>query len=125
MVRSKIARALVKKGADVNALEQWTGQTALMWAAARNHREMAEFLIESGADVQKRATHFDWSSQMTSEPRGQYRPSGGLTPLLYAALQWLSALCCKLCWKPVSTRTCPAPMALHRCWSPSTIFIST
>ncbi|MES2624724.1 MAG: ankyrin repeat domain-containing protein [Pseudomonadota bacterium] len=80
-----VARALVAKGADVNAVEQWTGQTALMWAAARNHPAMAEFLIESGADVQQRATHFDWSSQMTSEPRGQYRPSGGLTPLLYAA----------------------------------------
>ncbi len=79
-----VARALVAKGADVNAVEQWTGQTALMWAAARNHPEMAEFLIASGADVQKRAIHFDWSSQMTSEPRGQYRPSGGLTPLLYA-----------------------------------------
>jgi ankyrin repeat protein len=80
-----IARALVAKGANVNAVEQWTGQTALMWAAARNHPEMAEFLIANGADVQQRATHFDWSSQMTSEPRGQYRPSGGLTPLLYAA----------------------------------------
>jgi ankyrin repeat protein len=76
---------LLEAGADVNAVEQWTGQTALMWAAARNHPEMAEFLIASGADVQKRATHFDWSSQMTSEPRGQYRPSGGLTPLLYAS----------------------------------------
>jgi uncharacterized protein len=81
----EVARALVAKGADVNSIEQWTGQTALMWAAARNHPEMAKFLIESGADVHKRATHFDWSSQMTSEPRGQYRPSGGLTPLLYAA----------------------------------------
>jgi ankyrin repeat protein len=81
----EVARALVAKGADVNAVEQWTGQTALMWAAARNHPEMAEFLIASGADVRKRAIHFDWSSQMTSEPRGQYRPSGGLTPLLYAA----------------------------------------
>jgi len=80
-----IARLLVEKGADVNAVEQWTGQTALMWAAARNHPDMAEFLVASGADVHKRAMHIDWSSQMTSEPRGQYRPAGGLTPLLYAA----------------------------------------
>jgi uncharacterized protein len=80
-----IARALLAKGADVNAVEQWTGQTALMWAAARKHAELTELLIDNGADVHKRATHFDWSSQMTSEPRGQYRPSGGLTPLLYAA----------------------------------------
>jgi ankyrin repeat protein len=80
-----IAKALVEKGADVNAVEQWTGQTALMWAASRNHPEMAEFLIGKGADVSRRATYFDWSSQMTSEPRGQYRPAGGLTPLLFAA----------------------------------------
>ncbi|MES2605085.1 MAG: ankyrin repeat domain-containing protein [Pseudomonadota bacterium] len=80
-----IARALVAKGANVNDTEQWTGQTALMWAAARNHPEMAQFLIEKGAEVNARATHFDWSSQMTSEPRGQYRPAGGLTPLLFAA----------------------------------------
>ncbi|MEY4641028.1 MAG: hypothetical protein RLZZ227_1022 [Pseudomonadota bacterium] len=80
-----VARALIGQGADVNAVEQWTGQTALMWAAARKHGELAEMLIDNGADVHKRATHFDWSSQITSEPRGQYRPSGGLTPLLYAA----------------------------------------
>jgi ankyrin repeat protein len=27
----------------------------------------------------------DWPSQITAEPRAQYRPVGGLTPLLYAA----------------------------------------
>lgn len=80
-----IAKALVANGADVNAVEQWTGQSALMWAAARNHGELAAFLIAAGADVQRRSTHFDWSSQLTSEPRGQYRPAGGLTPLLFAA----------------------------------------
>jgi ankyrin repeat protein len=80
-----VARALIKEDANVNAIEQWTGQSALMWAVARNNPEMAELLIDNGADVNLRATFFDWSSQMTSEPRGQYRPSGGLTPLLYAA----------------------------------------
>ena len=80
-----VVKALVAKGADVNAVERWTGQTALMWAAARRNADVAKFLIEKGADVQRRATYFDWSSQMTSEPRGQYRPAGGLTPLLYAA----------------------------------------
>src|SRR5690606_3428658 len=61
------------------------GQTALIWAVARDHPDMAEFLIAKGAKVEQRAFAFDWSSQMTSEPRGQYRPAGGLTPLLYAA----------------------------------------
>jgi ankyrin repeat protein len=81
----EIAKALVAKGAKVNATEHWTGQTALMWAAAQNHGDVAEFLISKGADVNARAIYFDWSSQITSEPRGQYRPAGGLTPLLYAA----------------------------------------
>ncbi len=81
----EVARALIAKGADVNAVEQWTGQTALMWAVARKKPELAKLLIDNGADVHRRATFFDWSSQMTSEPRGQYRPAGGLTPLLYAA----------------------------------------
>lgn len=80
-----IAKALVASGADVNAVEQWTGQSALMWATARNHAELTAFLIAAGADVHRPATHFDWSSQLTSEPRGQYRPAGGLTPLLFAA----------------------------------------
>src|SRR5690606_2534861 len=57
----------------------------LLRGAARISPEMAKLLIANGADVNVRATHFDWSSQMTSEPRGQYRPSGGLTPLLFAA----------------------------------------
>jgi len=81
----EVARLLVARGADVNAVEQWTGQTALMWAAARDHADMAEFLIQNDADVHARATYFDWSSQMSSEPRSQYRPAGGLTPLLFAA----------------------------------------
>ncbi|HWK54055.1 MAG TPA: ankyrin repeat domain-containing protein, partial [Hyphomicrobiales bacterium] len=80
-----VAKLLVDHGADVNAVEQWRGQTALMWAAAGNHGEVAELLIAHGADVNVRADAFDWSTQISSEPRGQYRLTGGLTPLLYAA----------------------------------------
>lgn len=79
------AEALLAAGANVNAVEQWTGQTALMWAAAGRHADMVALLVAHGAAVNARATAFDWSSQITSEPRGQYRPAGGLTPLLYAA----------------------------------------
>jgi ankyrin repeat protein len=46
---------------------------------------MVDLLIEHGADVDFRAESFDWPTQITSEPRAQYRPVGGLTPLLYAA----------------------------------------
>ena len=80
-----VARQLVAYGADVNALEAWRGQTALMWAADGGHAELTDYLIDEGADVTTRAVINDWGSQITSEPRAQYRPTGGLTPLLYAA----------------------------------------
>ena len=80
-----VARLLVEHGADVNAEEAWRGQTALMWAVDGNFPELAKLLIDAGADVTVRAVVNDWGSQITSEPRAQYRPTGGLTPLLYAA----------------------------------------
>lgn len=79
------ARLLVEHGADVNARERWRGQTALMWAADERQPEITRLLIEHGADVDLRAKWRDWPSQITSEPRAQYRPTGGLTALLYAA----------------------------------------
>ena len=81
----EVAEALVRHRAGVNAKEQWRGQTALMWAAAQNHADMVQFLIQKGAKVNVRAEDNDWPTQFTSEPRVQYRPTGGLTPLLYAA----------------------------------------
>jgi len=81
----EVARLLIDHGAQVNAEENWTGQNALMWAASRHHPAMVSLLIDSGANVNVRARVFDWRRQITSEPRNQYRPVGGLTPLLYAA----------------------------------------
>ena len=80
-----IAKLLVEHGADVNAREAWRGQTPLMWAADNRHGELTRYLIGQGADVGVRAITNDWDAQITSEPRAQYRPTGGLTPLLYAA----------------------------------------
>jgi ankyrin repeat protein len=80
-----IARRLIEHGADVNAREAWRGQSALMWAADARFPEIVDLLLEHGAEVEFRAQSFDWPSQITSEPRAQYRPVGGLTPLLYAA----------------------------------------
>ncbi len=45
---------------------------------------MVDFLIAHKAEVDIRADANDWGNQITSEPRAQYRPTGGLTPLLYA-----------------------------------------
>jgi len=41
--------------------------------------------VSKGADLSIRARATDWPTQITNEPRVQYRPTGGLTPLLYAA----------------------------------------
>jgi ankyrin repeat protein len=81
----KVAELLVQHRANVNARERFRDQTALMWAAAESHPDMVAFLISKGAAVNARAKANDWPNQMTSEPRVQYRPTGGLTPLLYAA----------------------------------------
>ena len=81
----EVADLLVRHGANVNAREKWRGQTALMWAADAHSVALTRFLIDHKADVNTRALATDWPSQMTGEPRNQYRPVGGLTPLLYAA----------------------------------------
>jgi ankyrin repeat protein len=80
-----VAETLVKHGADVNRRERFKDQTAVMWAAGENHPEMVAFLVSKGADVNIRAKSTDWPTQISNEPRVQYRPTGGLTPLLYAA----------------------------------------
>jgi ankyrin repeat protein len=81
----EIARLLVEHGANVNAREAWRNQSALMWAADGRFAELTQYLVQQGADVTARAAINDWDSQITSEPRAQYRPTGGLTPLIYAA----------------------------------------
>jgi ankyrin repeat protein len=80
----KIAEMLIAKGANVNAVENFRGQTALMWAAAEDHPQVVDLLLAHGADVGVRAKYDDWPRQMTSEPRAQFRQTGGLTALLYA-----------------------------------------
>jgi ankyrin repeat protein len=77
---------LVKAGANVNTVEKFQNQTPLMWAAAapKNAADMVKLLLSKGADVKSRALYTDWPNQISSEPRAQYRPVGGLTALLYA-----------------------------------------
>lgn len=78
------ARLLIDKGADVNAAERWGGQTALMWAAARQQPAMVQLLIASGAEVDKRAIDRNWERRVTAEPRVKEMFTGGFTALLYA-----------------------------------------
>ena len=82
-----VVELLVKAGANVDVVEKFHNQTPLMYAAdaPKNAAEMVKLLLSKGANVKPRALYSDWPSQITSEPRGQYRPVGGLTALLYAA----------------------------------------
>ena len=79
-----IVEQLVNAGAKVNAREKTRDQTPLMWAIGTGSASVVDFLVKHKAEVDVRAASNDWGNQITSEPRAQYRPSGGLTPLLYA-----------------------------------------
>ena len=82
-----VVEMLIHAGANVNVVEKFRNQTPLMYAAAatKNAGEMVKLLLSKGANVKARALYNDWPSQITSEPRAQYRPVGGLTAMLYAA----------------------------------------
>jgi ankyrin repeat protein len=79
------AELLLANGADVNAKEQWGGQTALMWAAAQQQPAMIRALLEHGARVDEVGRAHDWQRWQSSEPRLKQLHVGGFTPLLYAA----------------------------------------
>jgi ankyrin repeat protein len=79
------AKLLLKAGANVDAVEQFGGQTPLMWAAARRHPRMVEFLLSRGANANARSAVRDYKRVATAESRAAPRDRGGLTPLMYAA----------------------------------------
>jgi len=79
------AELLIKRGANVNAREERKGQTVLMWATAQSQSAMVKTLLAHGADANARSTVYDWERRVTAEPRMKTMPSGGFTPLLYAA----------------------------------------
>jgi ankyrin repeat protein len=81
------AEVLLKRGAAVNAVEDRKGQTALMWAAAQSRPRMIALLLAHGAEVDARSGSYAWERRATAEPRMKNTPSGGFTPLLYAARQ--------------------------------------
>ena len=69
VARTGVVRAvevLIEHGAEVDAVEGWRGQTALMWTASQDNPGAAGALIAAGADVHARS-------------------GGGFTPLLFAA----------------------------------------
>ena len=66
--RVAAVRALLARGADIDAVDAWRGQTPLMWAAAENHVPVMNLLLEAGAAVDASST-------------------GGFTALMFAVRQ--------------------------------------
>ena len=83
--KPEAVRALLAGGARVDTIENWRGQTPLMWAAAEGHVDTMKVLVEAGADVNARSSIVVWERQRTEEPRDKWLPPGGMTPLLFAA----------------------------------------
>jgi ankyrin repeat protein len=80
----QMAETLVKAGANVNRIEKFHNETPLIYAAAGGNAAIVKLLLSKDASVKPRSLYTDWPSQVTSEPRTQYRPVGGLNPLMYA-----------------------------------------
>jgi len=79
-----IVELLIARGALVNATEAERSQTALMWAVAERHPQIARFLLDHGADVHAR-TLAPRRPARTMYLFGGGPPSLSYTPLLFAA----------------------------------------
>jgi ankyrin repeat protein len=81
-------KALLERGAKVNAAEAFRGQTALMLAANEGHGAVVKALIAAGADVNARTKEYDFQ-KLTGGAGGiiHDRAQGGLTALILAARQ--------------------------------------
>jgi ankyrin repeat protein len=85
-------RLLLAHGAKVNEREPSRSQTALMWAVAQRHPDVARVLIENGADVTARTrvrrlvvNRGGPNGTIADEPFVGDVDKGGSTPLLFAA----------------------------------------
>src|SRR5690606_2379071 len=63
------AELLISRGADVNAVETWRGQSALMFASAQSQPAMVALLLRHGADPDAVSRIEEWERQVTAEPR--------------------------------------------------------
>jgi ankyrin repeat protein len=73
-------RLLLARGADVNAAEKFQNTTALMYAAAENHVDVVDLLLEANADPNKQG-HI---TSLTQRKNADH-PTGGMTALMLAA----------------------------------------
>jgi ankyrin repeat protein len=82
-------KSLLARGADPNAHERWLQETALMWAAAENHADVVEALLDAGARIDEKSWVTDTPILGFPESGGPNKPfpRGGWTALMYAARQ--------------------------------------
>ena len=73
-------RALLARGAKVNDTDKFQNSTALMWAAAEGHVDVAGVLLEAGADTDKQAHVTSLTTRKNAD-----HPTGGFTALMWAA----------------------------------------
>jgi len=81
-------KLLLDHGAIVDAREGTFGETPLMMAAAGNYAAVAQLLVDHGADVNAISTIMSVRHRpLIDATRRIDPPTGGLTPLLFAARQ--------------------------------------
>lgn len=60
-------KALIEKGADVNAKDEFCNRTALMYASFNGYLEIVKYLIDKGADINAKddsnITALMWASE--------------------------------------------------------------
>ena len=84
-------KALLLKGAQVNAREKMHDQTALMWAASEQRPEVVKVLLEVGADINARSRGYPRTvTGLETQRAGREELNytiirGGSTALLFAA----------------------------------------
>ena len=83
----RVVEQLLEHRAEVDAAEHERGQTALMWAVAQRHADVAGLLIRNGADLNARTKvyHQLENTAGNTNPSANFRMAhGGSTPLLFA-----------------------------------------
>jgi len=81
-------KLLLEYGANVNAIEYERGQSALMWAAAQQHGDLVQLLIDHGAYIHARSKVWYQleNTAGNTNPSGNFRMAhGGSTALLFVA----------------------------------------
>jgi cytohesin len=78
-------RYLIERGANVNVVEQWQGQTPLMYAAAHDRGQVADLLIDAGAEIDARTPVNTLPERLPAVRYFVEIPVAGFTPVIFAA----------------------------------------